>query len=415
MLSQHGELSTMAVFKNMLASTITAIALSALVLLLAGNVGFLLYNPSHFTSVVSSCTLNILQGSAEVQTPHTITWEEAKNGMKLEPGSRVSTGEDSHVLLTFSEGSTTKLGPGSDLLVANLEGNRENYPEVIILKQQSGSTWNQVAKLADSKHRFEVQTPSANVMARGTLFLVNVDASGRTLTQTTEGQVDVSAQSRLVHVFAGQQTEAAPGAPPSVPEPMPPTSNELIVTVSTPAVGMVIDPHGSRTGYLPDGSELNQIAGSSSSVGEGSRHTTVIPKLSSGEYTVALQGVAEGKADYSIEALNGGDSKFKYTGSYDATAGNAWQLRLQVNVIGDSLRVSIVDPNSRGSNAIVGNAEASARATEMRPHGPTTNHPDSDTHWLLAGVKVSSLGYWVAGAILAIFLVTIYVRLYRWC
>jgi len=420
MLSPHRELSIMAVFKNKnrLASAIAAIALIALVLLLAGSAGFWLYNPPRFDSVLSFCTLNILQGSAEVQTPDTIAWEEARDGMKLEPGSRVITADGSHVLLTFSEGTTTKLEPGTDLVVTKLESNRENYPNVIMLRQQSGGTWNQVAKLPDKKRHFEVQTPSAAVLARGTLFLVNVDASGKTFIQTTEGQVDVTAQNRKVHVFAGQQTEAALGAPPSMPMPIPPPDNELIVTVSTPAVGLVIDPHGSRTGYLPNGSALNQIAGSRSSVGEESRHTTVIPKLSSGEYTVVLHGVDEGKADYSIEALGDGKNKFKYVGSYDATTGSEWELRLQVNVIGGLLqRVSIVDPDSRVGKAIGDNDGAGAQATEVRPREPVTNSLDIDEQWPSAWTKERQLGYWLALAIIIILLVvgTIYVRLCRWC
>jgi len=228
--------------------------------------------------------------------------------------------------------------------------------------------------------------------------------------------VDVTAQNRKVHVFAGQQTEAALGAPPSMPMPIPPPDNELIVTVSTPAVGLVIDPHGSRTGYLPNGSVLNQIAGSRSSVGEESRYTTVIPKLSSGEYTVVLHGVDEGKADYSIEALGDGKNKFKYVGSYDATTGSEWELRLQVDVIDGLLqRVSIVDPVSRVGKAIGDNDGAGARATEVRPREPVTNSLDTDEQRPSDWTKERQLGYWLAFAIIIILLGTIYVRLHRWC
>ncbi|MDP2932446.1 MAG: FecR family protein [Chloroflexota bacterium] len=393
----------MTVFKKRLGGTATATVLIALALLLACDAGFWLYNPSRFAVVLSSYMLNILHGTVEVQTPDTITWEEAKDGMKLKPGSRVSTGADSHALLTFSEGTTTKLEPGTDLLVAKLES------DTIMLRQQSGRTWNQVAKLSDSRRRFEIQTPSANVMARGTLFLVNVDTSGRTFAQTTEGQVDVIAQGRTVNVFAGQQTEAKVGVPPSAPVPTPPARNELVVTVGAPASGMVIDPHGSRTGYLPGGaSALNQIAGSRSSVQEESTsHRIVVTELSSGEYAVVLRGVDNGNADYRIEALGDGKSVFKYAGSYNATAAGEWLLLLHVNVVGGLLQsVSIVDPNSPGEGSS-DTTKTGARTTEIEALGPT-NHPGSDIAWPSAWDKVRPLGYWAAVAILVIFLTMIF-------
>jgi len=413
MLSQHRGLWTMTGLKNRFGVTITAIILIVSVLLLAGNVGLWLYNPSRFASVLSSCVLSILRGTAEVQTPDTITWEEARNGMKLEPGSRVSTGTDSHALLTFSEDTTTKLEPGTDLLVAKLEGSRDNYPDVILLRQWSGRTWSQVERFPDNRHYFEIQTPSASVMARSTLFGVNVDKSGRTLIQTTEGQVDVIAQGQEVRVSAGQQTGVELGAPPSVPVRIPPVRNELLVTVGTPAVGMVMDPHGSRTGYLPNGAALNQIPGSRSSVREESGHIIRIPEPSSGEYTVVLRGVDAGTADFSIEALAEGKSTFKYAGSTKTTAASEWVLRLRVDVFGGLLqRVSVVDPQSPRGKVSGDTAEARIRTTKTGQPEPTTNYPDSE--WLLASKKGWLLGYWAAAAILMIFLGMIFARLYRW-
>jgi len=312
--------------KSCLRGSIVAVILIGLVSLLAADVSFSLYQPARFTSVLPYCTLSIFSGTVKVQTLNAITWKEAKNGMTLEAGSRVRTLPDSHALLTFFEGTTTKLEPGTDLLVAKLEGNRESHPDVIVLKQWSGKTWNRVTTLSDNSRHFEIQTPSSSAVAHGTLFLTEVDKTGRTLVQTTEGQVNVVAQGREVQVLAGQQTEVEPGAPPPFAVQMPPSQNELTVTVSAPAVGMVVDPSGSSTGYLPDGSALNQIAGSRSSVVDQSYHTIRIPELRAGEYTIVLRGVDQGVSRFSIEAFAEGESVFKQDASGNVTDASEWLL-----------------------------------------------------------------------------------------
>lgn len=199
----------------------SAITMIMVVVLLAGGVGFWLYNPPRLASFVPS-TLNVSGDNVEVQTLETITWKEAQDQMKLDPGSRVRTGTDSYALLTFAQDTTTKLDPGTDLLVARLEGNRDKPPDVIALRQWSGSTWNQIPAFLDDSRHFEIQTPSASAVGNGSSFSVNVDESGRTIVRAAEGQVDVRAQGREVQVTAGRQIEVKPGSPPSAPVPIPP-------------------------------------------------------------------------------------------------------------------------------------------------------------------------------------------------
>jgi len=366
--------------KSCLRGSIAAVILIGLVSLLAADVSFSLYQPARFTSVLPYCTLSIFSGTVKVQTLNAITWKEAKNGMTLEAGSRVRTLPDSHALLTFFEGTTTKLEPGTDLLVAKLEGNRESHPDVIVLKQWSGKTWNRVTTLSDNSRHFEIQTPSSSAVARGTLFLTKVDRTGRTLIQTTEGQVSVIAQGREVQVLAGQQTEVEPGAPPPFAVQMSPSQNELIVTVSMPAVGMVVDPSGSSTGYLPDGSALNQIAGSRSSMVDQSHHTIRVPELRTGEYTIVLRGVGQGVSRFSIEALTEGKSTFRQAGSCNVTAASEWLLHLHVDVLDGLLKgVSVVKPELPSGQVMAHDAVERTGATEMGPSEITTKPSDNDS------------------------------------
>ena len=112
--------------KNRIGSIIASVILITVVLFLAVDVGFSLYNPDRLDSTLPVCTLNIISGSIQVQTKDTVTWVKAEDGMTLEPGSRVRTDTDSHASLTFSQGTTTKLEPGTDLIVTNLEGEQDD-------------------------------------------------------------------------------------------------------------------------------------------------------------------------------------------------------------------------------------------------------------------------------------------------
>ncbi len=310
-----------------------AIIVLALVLLLALDVSFWLYRTPSLALAPSSGTLRVLKGSVEVQAPDAITWKEAANSTTLNAGSRVRTLGDSYALLTFAEGSTTKLEPGTELLLGKLDGGSGGEAGSIVLRQRSGRMWNQVTRLPDNSRHFEIQMPSASAVVRGTLFLSEVNQSGGTLIQTVEGQVDVAAQGREVQVPAGRQTVVSPGSPPSAPAPLPPALSELVVTVGGPAALVVIDPNGSATGRLPDGAVLDQISGSQVSLAAESSGTVRIPDPGAGQYRLQLRGAGNGESRFSVVAKKAGDSVFEYAGSCNITTGGEWLLRLQVEAV----------------------------------------------------------------------------------
>jgi len=201
----------------------------ALIVVLQGLFLFGVLNfssPAATPALASHCTLTTLDGSVQLKSPGSSTWEEAGDGMTLEAGSRVKTAPNSQALLTFFNGTTVKLEPGTDLVVEQVEGNDENQPTVIVLKQWLGKTWNRVVKLADPGSHYEIQTPSTHVLVRGTFFATEVDETGATTVQTIEGLVSVSAQGKEVYLPAGQQTAVEPGAPPTKPMPIGPIAGE---------------------------------------------------------------------------------------------------------------------------------------------------------------------------------------------
>jgi len=166
-------------------------------------------------ALADGCTLSIISGTVDIQAP-TSDSQPGINGMTLDVGTRIQTGQDATALLTFFDGSTLKLEPGTDIEIQQLEFNDEQSV-TIVLKQLIGRTWSHVVKMADKGSHYEIITPSAVALVRGTQFVIDVDEEGNTREQTTEGLVSVIAQGEEVSVPVGYITMVETGTIPSEP------------------------------------------------------------------------------------------------------------------------------------------------------------------------------------------------------
>jgi hypothetical protein len=221
------------------------------------------------------------------------------------------------------------------------------------------------------------------VKVRGTLFATEVDEAGKTTVQTTEGSVNVSAQGKEVQVPAGKQTTVAPGAAPSSPAPIPPARNEIVLTISKPATGLLVDPSGSSTGYLPDGEPLNQIAGSQLSSPDSSYQTVRIREPYAGDYTLILRGVADGSTSLSIEAFAEGKSTLFYTESCNVTTENSFVLKLHLDVLNGLLgKANETKSTSPGSQT---EPAATTIKTASKDTGAATSTEDNKEKTAISG------------------------------
>ncbi|MDP2932464.1 MAG: FecR domain-containing protein, partial [Chloroflexota bacterium] len=320
-------------------------------------------------ALAAQCTLSVLGGSIEVQYPGSTSRQPGVDGMTLLAGTRIKTSADSYAVLTFFEGSTIKLEPNTDLEIRRLEYSSQPST-TIILKQWVGRTWSRVVQLVDPGSRYEIETPSATAVVRGTLFATEVDNAGLTRVATTEGVVGVVAQGEEVRLPASQETLVASGSAPSPPAAVPEAPAQLLVSVDAPVVASVRDPTGASTGYLPDGVAFNQILGSqSSSPAKGAQQISVAQPVS-GEYVVALRYVTDGTAQFSIQGKSG-EKIFKQVTTHEGTAGSEWLVRINLQVedgrIVDS-QVSGVEPLSGAPEKVV---KVTPPARASGPRAPT--------------------------------------------
>ncbi|MFC2122221.1 FecR domain-containing protein, partial [Bacteroidota bacterium] len=310
----------------------------------------MLPSPSPYQVLASECTVSLLSGSVEVQGSGADSWQAGQDGMTLSVGDRIKTAAGSHAILTFFEGSTTKLDAGTDVEIKRLEF-AEGQPTVIVMKQWLGRTWSRVVKMTDSGSQYEIETPSAVAMVRGTLFATDVNETGATQVATTEGLVSVVAQGEEVFLPATQQTEVDSGNAPSQPATVPGSENELIITIDAPAMGSIQDPTGSSTGQLSNGFTFNQISGSQSySSAEGTQVIT-IPNPVSGEYTIALRYTTKGTANFHIQGNSTG-AVYQYSGGHKANAGSEWLININLQVEDGQLSyTSVSDVKPLGGKA----------------------------------------------------------------
>jgi len=277
----------------------------------------------------SQCTLSLLSGDVEYMVPGTASWEAATDGMTLEAGSRVKTDADSKAVLTFFEGSTIELEPGTDVEVEQVEGDSAQSAQ-IVLKQWVGTTWSRVVKKVDPGSRYEVQTPSAYALVRGTEFEVEVDDTGATAVRTYSGLVSVIGQDQEVYVPAGHQVGVQSGQPPADLQPVPEADNGLVVEAVMPAVASLVDPSWASTGHLPSGVAFNQIPRSQLDCSDSGLQTIAIVDPIDGTYRLILRGAADGTARVTLRGIASGTTAFELSESYAMATGSEWIVRIDL-------------------------------------------------------------------------------------
>lgn len=288
--------------------------------------------------MASTCILQILSGETYISDADADLFEPGSDGMILEMGASVKTERDSHALLTFNDGSTIKLEPETILEITHLETDDEKAP-VIVLSQLVGQTWSNVVDMTDTNSRFEIDTPSATAVVHGTLFTTEVTEEGETTVSTIDGLVSVTADDEEVFVAANQQTKISKGSKPSKPENIPDPDSEISITITGLSAGSLVDPTGSSTGKLPDGTEFNQISGSQLSTSGIDTQVITVANPKNGNYKIALRNLTESTVYCSIQGKLEGLLVLDFQDSFDLEEEEDYILDFNLKVSDNSIEI----------------------------------------------------------------------------
>ena len=158
-------------------------------------------------------------GTAELVRAGTTT--SVRDGMGVEPGDELRTGEAGRLRVRFIDGSFATLGSLAAMTVERFEqpGGTGTRDAALAI---AGGFVRAVAEKLVGASRFEVRTPTAVAAARSTEWIVEVTREG-TAVVAMSGRVSVRptgpGPGEPVELDPGQGTDVAPGAAPQPAKP----------------------------------------------------------------------------------------------------------------------------------------------------------------------------------------------------
>ncbi len=176
-------------------------------------------NPSTLT------TLSAIEGDVSVMKAGTDNWTEGEVGMSLEVGDAVKTGEDSRAEITFFDGSTVELQPGTEVEIVSLDVAADSGSTTITLEQTIGATISRVVNIIDPASSYEVETESGAAAVRGSVLVVCVTEDGTSWIANKEGNIWIRAQGVELQVPEKRKYILKPLLPPEL---MPPNRPPLL-------------------------------------------------------------------------------------------------------------------------------------------------------------------------------------------
>ena len=206
-----------------------------------GAVAAFLYVPraGAVVSAANAATLAILNTAIDGSRSGG-TFAPALDGEVYKSGDLVRANTDGRAVLTFFDGSSLSVDPGSQVKVLALNRVPGDGIQVSV-EQTLGRSWSAVQKLKTPDSRYEVKTPSTTAVVRGTAFLTLVQQlpAGGTVT-----------------VAAGTQVTIAEGAQaPASATPIP-ASPRIEVTSSAGLSFLAISPSGAACGPFGTKAEI---------------------------------------------------------------------------------------------------------------------------------------------------------------
>ena len=194
------------------------------------------------------CKISSLSGDVQVLKNGSSTWVKATNGMELGVGDTITTGDNGSAKLTFFDGSVMEIKANSEILVNELSTSSTGSTTVS-LNEVVGSTINRIGKLVDSASKYEVETPAAVAVVRGTVFDLLVQQNGTTTVKAEQDSVSFTASGVTVTVNQGFQSSALVGGKPSTP-----------IAIATPTP--------TATATSTSGQTLGDVLGTGKSIGD---------------------------------------------------------------------------------------------------------------------------------------------------
>jgi hypothetical protein len=140
---------------------------------------------SGFSATANSIAVVVkASGEVTIQTAAGSADEALKQGMRLNDGDRIFTGEEGRAVMVYTDDrSQLKMLPNTELVIHARRTNERVDKEVAL---DLGTIWTKVTR---QKGEFVISTPTSVASVKGTAWWTKLDGAGQTTIVTEEGRV----------------------------------------------------------------------------------------------------------------------------------------------------------------------------------------------------------------------------------
>jgi hypothetical protein len=320
-----------------------------------------------------AATLSVLAAPVERIPAGASAPEPGVNGMNLADGDRIKTGVGGIALITFLNGSTVTVMPGSEVTVKQTSSERATSGMRLFI--HAGRVWARVVQAAGSRSVLTLESNDYSATARDGLIGAERSPEGF-VCWTRRGLMTITnrvGQSEAV-LMAGQRVWARQGWP-VTPEPFVAGASTLEIESSGPVLPLLRMPDGRvAAGFLAEGVEVNQVFGSLSASRGGQRWLIEVPGGAEGAYTLILTGAGAGPFTARVSARYAGFRIYRQELAGEIAPGERLVTRITQRVKGDDPRTArVVGGSVDGLRAWDGDEPAAVVAVPAARQLPDLN------------------------------------------
>jgi hypothetical protein len=312
-------------------------------------------------NVSTAATLSLLGGRVEYWPAGGSEPRPAATGSNLAEGDRVLTGPDGRALITFLDGSTIIVEPGSDVQVKRLDVGGDRSSLRVLLR--SGTVWARLVSWLGGRGTVSLEANTYTATAHDGLIGAQSRPDGGFVCWTRAGTVELEADGgrHLARLSPGEKVTIGPTGPPVI-EVFRVNQSTIEITTSAPVLPLVVMPDGRRVaGFVEPGIEVNQVFGSRTATTQDGTRTVEVPAGVIGTYRLVLVGVADGPFTVRVIGAFRGEPVYRAEARRDIQRGE----RLGAAIV-QWLASSGADPASTGADPRTARV-AGGRLQTLRP------------------------------------------------
>lgn len=139
-----------------------------------------------------AATLEVLSSGVEVQRTNTDTFIAVEIEGIVGVGDTIRTDETGEARITFfADGTDVTLDPNTDYRIVEFQGDDDDFQ--LTVEVLAGEATHRLNRALGARSSYDVETPGMTLAARGTIFAIRVEDTGRSGMLVFEGAVEASA------------------------------------------------------------------------------------------------------------------------------------------------------------------------------------------------------------------------------